>query len=143
MKTVILELSKWAHSLQPEEHGFTTSLRVEDGSMCCLGFLGRACGIDEEEMTDVSTPSCDDAEWDPEHWPEGLFEYVEGQTFVVGSSSGGRRVTAYTDERQGSRFQFEDILVALNDMANVDVATKLEWLKEGFKQIGCELVVKD
>lgn len=31
--------------------------RSEDGKMCCLGFLGEACGVPKEVMRDVSYPS--------------------------------------------------------------------------------------
>ena len=34
----------------------TTALLNTDGTMCCLGFLSRACGVPYEQMLNVSFP---------------------------------------------------------------------------------------
>lgn len=51
--------------------GHSSRLRQQNGTMCCLGFLGLACGIPAEALEDQARPR----ELTPEQrkkWPAGL-----------------------------------------------------------------------
>ena len=60
---LIIDRAKW---LRGDER--SCLLRVEDRKMCCLGFLGLACGAVEDEITACPSPSS--AVQVP--WPSGL-----------------------------------------------------------------------
>lgn len=57
-------------------------LRVEDRKMCCLGFLGLACGAVKDEITACPSPSsaCKQA-----LWPSGLLDEEGNNTLTCGS----------------------------------------------------------
>lgn len=49
-----VERSRW---LRGEGYHESYLLRPADNKMCCLGFLGKACGVSEERMRGVQTPT--------------------------------------------------------------------------------------
>ena len=50
---VEIKRETWAVAQTPSDN----ALANRDGTFCCLGFLGLACGIPREEMLDKSYPS--------------------------------------------------------------------------------------
>jgi hypothetical protein len=61
IKELVIDRARWG----------TGQLRNEDGSMCCLGFLGKACGIKVKDMLAVGMPD-DLPSWLIELFPDGL-----------------------------------------------------------------------
>lgn len=53
VKSFTVKRSKW---LRGEGHGNSYLLRPNDGKMCCLGFLGIACGAEKEDIFDNENP---------------------------------------------------------------------------------------
>lgn len=43
---LVIDRAKWG----------TSALLSKDGTMCCLGFLSKACGVPDEDMLDVPYP---------------------------------------------------------------------------------------
>jgi len=84
-----VERSKWLRGIG-SEHSFL--LRSTDGKMCCLGFLGLACGLDPERITNIDSPNgipVSSSETARKEWSktvpeaEGLFrEYVKDNSVV-------------------------------------------------------------
>lgn len=52
VKKLVIDRSKWLRG----KPGDGVLLRPEDGRMCCLGFLGRACGLTEGEINSQGCP---------------------------------------------------------------------------------------
>lgn len=84
-----------------------SNLVLRNGKMCCLGFLGLACGIDEELMVGIGSP--DDLESWParELWPIKIRPVVEGNSdltnnlmFVNDNDEPG-----YTDKQRESKLK--------------------------------------
>lgn len=50
---LIIDRSKW---LRGEGVIPSKLVRTMDGKMCCLGFMGLACGVTREEMFNLSSP---------------------------------------------------------------------------------------
>lgn len=53
MDLLVIDRSKW---LRGEGGGDSCLLRPSDGKMCCLGFVGLACGLTAKELTNKSAP---------------------------------------------------------------------------------------
>lgn len=53
MMKLTIDRSKWWRGNGSGE----SRLLRPDGTMCCLGFLGRACGYTDEQLLDVTTPA--------------------------------------------------------------------------------------
>lgn len=70
IKKLSIIRSKW---LRGETH---SRLLREDGKMCCLGFLARACGATEGQIREKSTPS----ETTRVRWPAGMVNKEVGDT---------------------------------------------------------------
>jgi hypothetical protein len=49
IKELIIDRARWGQS----------ALLNKDGTMCCLGFLSKACGVHDEVMLDVAFPRFD------------------------------------------------------------------------------------
>lgn len=68
-RKLVIDRSRWYRGQGAEG---SRLIREEDGKMCCLGFLGLACGIPAEHLQGYLTPSA----VAPKHigkWPTGLF----------------------------------------------------------------------
>ncbi len=66
---LVINRDKW---LRGEGAFESKLLRREDGKMCCLGFLGLACGLSESDIMGKATPV--DALNDGKY-PEAILEY--------------------------------------------------------------------
>jgi hypothetical protein len=92
--------------------------RPDDGKMCCLGFLGRACGLTVKEMEYSSYPSNVRAYRD--NGPSELLDYHEQRLPL---SSGQR------DE------PWEETIGCINDAEDIDDETREAWVIEGFRAL--------
>jgi hypothetical protein len=72
-----VERSRWHRGKGPQG---SSLLRSVDGKMCCLGFLGIACGHSPEELEGVSVPSYLESQSrelrTANHFPESLWTMV-------------------------------------------------------------------
>jgi hypothetical protein len=50
--TVVIDRAKWQRGVPID-----SCLRDSEGKMCCLGFLGQACGFTAQELRDAISPS--------------------------------------------------------------------------------------
>ena len=59
VREFVVDRKTWIRGLIDRENPITGSylLREDDGHRCCLGFLGRHCGVPDAEMLGVSSPS--------------------------------------------------------------------------------------
>lgn len=72
-----IDRSKWFRGKGSQ----SSMLLRDDGHMCCLGFLGRACGASKKQMLNVSDPStAHDVSW-----PRKLCT-TNGKLSVIGES---------------------------------------------------------
>lgn len=63
IKELLIDRSKWFRGRRGTD---SRLVRLFDKKMCCLGFLGIACGVPIEKMIDVSDPTgADDQAWPP------------------------------------------------------------------------------
>ena len=93
-----------------------TALLNEKDMQCCLGFLGTACGYQDEELFEVDDPSSVDF---TQAWPADLFGY-----------SGYRPA-------EGSKLlrQWESVFIEINDAVDVSDYVREDWIKTGFKYV--------
>lgn len=106
MKTVVIDRAKWAI---PRQTNSPSLLDADEATRCCLGFLGKACGIQDEELRHVSYPR----QVNSPLWPRRLFER--------------------TPVWQGN--DWEAVLSNINDAEGVDDMTREDWVREGFRRI--------
>lgn len=72
----MIDLKTW---LRGEGEEASRLLRPSDLKRCCLGFLGRACGIDDAYMFDKGGPVSVVASNEREKWPAellGVHQYI-------------------------------------------------------------------
>lgn len=70
-KKLIIDRSRWYRGLGEERSAL---LRLSDGKMCCLGFVGLACGYTPGQIGGRGDPQ--DVTHDlPSLWPKELLEY--------------------------------------------------------------------
>lgn len=93
--------------------------RPEDGKMCCLGFLGRAHGLSNEDMEHRLYPSS--VEDYRESGPQKLFEHHEQRN----------NWPLYPQKPE----PWEETLGMINDFPGVDDETREAWVKEGFRTL--------
>lgn len=99
--------SKWLR-------GDTTESRLYDGSrMCCLGFLGVACGISQEDMKDLCLPS----EVVTEAWPKGTLDGKNDSDTIVliVDYNDGYHSEKYREERLTALFSSIEVEVVFED----------------------------
>ncbi len=53
MKTLVIDRKRWARG----GNGGASALLNNEGNMCCLGFLGKACGAPANRLLERSLPS--------------------------------------------------------------------------------------
>lgn len=126
MKTLTIDRKTWARG----GRGGQSALLNADGNMCCLGFLGKACGAQDSKL-DVAMPSdtgVTDARvtyWSNLAnilWPTELFEHHDSGHFV--SSDLERHISD------------------INDDVTIDDAERESKLRPLFKKIGYRLEFK-
>lgn len=89
------------------------------GKMCCLGFLGLACGYTKKEILGVQTPACASRRIDAKaKWPSLLLN------------------------KEGGDSIFGDDLMRMNDNREIKDSVREAELKELFKEINYEVVFK-
>lgn len=52
--SLVIDRAKWNGAYQSR---FVSSMLQSNGKMCCLGILGRACGVPDDEMLQKGFPS--------------------------------------------------------------------------------------
>lgn len=99
----------------------TSTLLNDTGSMCCLGFLGRACGIKQKDLLFRDTPaSCADI---AESYPKSIVKKKKDKTWYVNSDI---------------CFQIMNI----NDKDKLSLSERESKLKTLFKKAGIEVTFK-
>jgi hypothetical protein len=103
----VIDRALWARGGNQGNIG--TGLRNPNGTMCCLGFLGKTCGVSEENLGKVSIPeSLPDEDWK-------LFPRVHGQGWdpFIGANDRRNLTPAYREnklralaKKNGFRFRF-------------------------------------
>ena len=114
---VTIDRSKW---LRGEGEDKSYLLRATDGKMCCLGFLGLACGLTEDEIRDCDTP-LDTRKY--YKFPAGLLRQTEDGVWVNSIFSG--------------------LLMGFNDSEEYSEEEREAELTQLFKLIGIELEFTD
>lgn len=89
MKKLIINRKKWYRGKGGKGSFLVLSDGPQGGKMCCLGFLGLACGISARSMTDVSTPSDVLSDKIRKKWPEGLIGTNVGACLIATNDEGG------------------------------------------------------
>lgn len=106
--------------LRGEEDGLL--YRENDGKMCCLGFLGIACGLTEDEMMDRGSPQ----EALSSLWPRGM---------------------VWEDDSDDSSIFYDSTitneLVTINDNQKIYDDTRELALIEKFKELNIEVEFVD
>jgi hypothetical protein len=101
-----------------------STLRARDtGKMCCLGFLGRACGVPARALTERGFPSDVDQKYSGK-FPPGLERTIEG---AFGKS---RHASYLADEIAGA-----------NDNPDIDDAERARLLAPKFRKLGYRIMV--
>jgi len=122
MKKIIIERSKWFVG-DPYSScllGSESATGRDDSKMCCLGFLGEACGISKDSMYKRSLPK-HTLSWELTIWPEELFTPCND---------------AYADITAIGKYYYnswQEVLAAINDADISDNDIRESWIKEGFK----------
>lgn len=123
IKKLTIDRRKWLRG--PE--GDSYLLRGVDGKMCCLGFLGKACGISDAVMRDRDTPAALSA--------ISVRKFPEGFTVIKDVQ----------EERENT--DACDKLISINDGSwGVEVNSEKdreEKLKTEFKKLGIEVEFKN
>lgn len=98
---------------------------------CCLGFLGNACGLSDEDMMNEPMPS--DLGTDIQKFPDVLF-------LAVPESFGrwlGRHYLWPSVLDDGPRLQ--EVLARLNDREDVEQSERERLIKQGFEYLGYDV----
>lgn len=112
MKTLVLRKRRWARGGR-NGGSCLSALLNESRKMCCLGFLGKACGATDEQIDGAPMPSDTSAVC----WPRGLI-------------CGGR------DSK------LSDQIASANDSPETTDREREEKLRPLFRKLGYRLVVK-
>lgn len=117
LKELVLDRETWLRGDYDK-----SVLRDADGRMCCLGFLGLACGVSPDKMLYVPMP--DDMLLDDYSipWPEGLLFERDG---------GGWRNSKLCNQ-----------ITTINDEAGVSDDERVAQLQPLFEKLGYRLTVK-
>lgn len=82
----------------------------EREQLCCLGFLGRACGVADDSLINRMYPGGE------KQWPQQLFTRFP--------------VHDVWDDVRGKY----ELLAIMNDTEDLDHQTREDWIREAFKQ---------
>ncbi len=114
---LVIDRTRW---LRGDPNSFL--LRSGDNKMCCLGFLAKACGYTEEQITNVGAPNGTVYKGYKDLWPEGI-------------TSGHRKSTWHS--------QITEDLMGTNDSSITNDADRESRLIDLFSQIGVEVEFVD
>lgn len=126
IKEFTVDVSKWSRGGKTGPSNSPSSLLNEDGFMCCLGFLGAACGIKEAQMNNLASP--EDLDEDERNlMPTALlydnlsYEVQDNRIYEIVNS------------------MICDALININDNESIDDEARMKYLKENFAEIGIEV----
>jgi hypothetical protein len=110
MKTLIIKESKWLQGNKESSY-----LLDGEGKMCCLGFLGKACGATDDQIRHLASP----AKATEVNWIDGLV--INGYSkFLINSSLCAK-------------------MMSVNDSKDLSLEDRKTKLRPLFKQIGITL----
>lgn len=95
----------------------------ENGSMCCLGFLGRACGLKKKDMLELGTPEDVDIE-EPDKGTQFPYSIVDKHDYFMGNT--------------GLCYEIIDV----NDAPNLSSKEREQKLTKLFAEGGIEVTFK-
>lgn len=125
---VTIDRAKW----NTGERLGISRLLDENGARCCLGFLVKACDIDDDQMLDVGLPS----EVGLDDFGTERSERLRRIPSVLFDTA--HQVRTWSTTSYGS--DWENIFAAMNDAMGVDHETRESWIAEGFRAVlGCEV----
>jgi hypothetical protein len=75
-----IDRAKWQRGFKYGCESRLVSAPLEVPSMCCLGFLGKACGYSDDELRGVAFPDYVD---DLSKWPPGILAEDEARSEVT------------------------------------------------------------
>jgi hypothetical protein len=119
MNKLIIDRAKWGCGRHIDEFAGLSSLLNRAGQRCCLGFLGKECGLKDEDAyaraypLDVISLA---------KWPEALFDKCDSSGKVL-----------LGEGTKGTSWQY--FFAHINDNTLVDDDVREGWIKEGFKAI--------
>lgn len=122
---VTIRRNKWCRGVtrDDDDNRVFSALLTYSGHRCCLGFLGQACGLTDNEMQWRPVPS--DTESDAV-FPLPLFQ-----------SSGQKALLAYDNPRESrlADLPWEQVFTQFNDDERIDEPTREEWIAAGFRLV--------
>lgn len=117
---LVIDRKRW---LRGEEK--SALVRKFDKKMCCLGFLGRACGIRRKDMVAVARPERLNSSSDIKKWPAWLVSFIE--------------MPAWQDADYFDTGRLGQQLMSLNDNQEISDKMREYKLKRKFKSVGLEV----
>ena len=121
-----VERSKWARGNWFAETGRDAELLDKNGSMCCLGFLGRACNIPKERLQGQGAPDIIDEDH-IDKWPPYLLRERKCPAFPTHQENSG--VTNH--------------IIKINDDNGISDKVREYKLRRKFKSLGVEIIFID
>lgn len=116
IETLTISRKRWltAKDVNEDKALFSMLYRPKDRKMCCLGFLGRACGAKVSELANKGSPS----DVKQVNWPAGMLKEIEGY-------GGGTRI-------DDSDFSFE--MMKANDSNELTQRQREKEIRRLFKE---------
>jgi hypothetical protein len=112
---LVIDRSRWFRGQRNGCGEIENSVLLRHGERCCLGFLGAACGIPDNELENKCYPRNVFVDG---KYPAKLF-----------------RASWHTDPLDGTFFDWETVFAVLNDTYAIDEPTREAWLTEGFRAV--------
>lgn len=120
IKEFTVDVSKWCRGGINGD----PSLLNEEGFMCCLGFLSKACGIEEYEMTCIA---------DPENLEdESLFDFLPKELLEF------KKMDDEESTYPSNTLLCQD-LIDINDSKEITDHDRMSKLKYKFESIGIDI----
>jgi hypothetical protein len=107
IKELIIDRARWGQS----------ALLNKDGTMCCLGFLSKACGVHDEVMLDVALPRFD---WIKEYNINK--EFGIGTALAIDRASAAGAAAKINDDNSISKSEKETKLIELFAKNNINLS---------------------
>jgi hypothetical protein len=127
LKKLTIYRDQWARGRRRNEYGKLTNVLLGgDKQRCCLGFLGRMCGYEDQILRYGSTPA-------------GLLDQIPDLENLWGPE-----VLRKADEQQGpSHTAWTREAVYINDDPSITEPQREAWMIAHFARIGIELTLQD